>query len=63
MYIGANAARPLYPVAVDSLLSETGFALMPIGIEHQLGRINIGKIFKDLKVKAQILPKLEIGPF
>ncbi|MBT8331728.1 MAG: hypothetical protein KJP06_05300 [Deltaproteobacteria bacterium] len=36
---------------------------MPIGIEHQLGRINIGKIFKDLKDKTQIIPKVEIGTF
>jgi hypothetical protein len=50
--IDADTGRPLYPVAMGSPLSQTGIALMPIGIEHQLDRINIGKIFKDLKLKA-----------
>jgi hypothetical protein len=28
---------------------------MPFRAEHQLDRINIGKIFKDLKLKTQFL--------
>jgi hypothetical protein len=33
-------------------LAQTGLALAFVEVEHQLDRINIGKIFKDLKLKA-----------
>ena len=48
----ADLNRLLYSVAIASLLLQTGFVLMLIEIEQQRDRINIGKIFKDLKLKS-----------
>jgi hypothetical protein len=37
--------------------------IMPVRAENQMDRINIGKIFKDLKLKTLILGKPQIGSF